>query len=188
MPTPAQKGRAPFHAGSLYDPSPGGFCLGYHGHYSRVGMGGRGPRDLSGPPKHCLSSWEPWCQQLECELCGPQQLLRHGLHSPAFRPHEGHQGATGEADPPGRKGRRWRPTVLSQRDLCWGTRRARQFSCDFGLGIFFSCNLTGDPMDCSRPGSSVHGISQARGLEWGCHLLLHICTTSSLSIHLWMDM
>ena len=24
-----------------------------------------------------------------------------------------------------------------------------------------------DPMDCSSPGSSVHGILQARGLEWG---------------------
>ena len=24
-----------------------------------------------------------------------------------------------------------------------------------------------DPMDCSLPGSSVHGISQARVLEWG---------------------
>ena len=24
-------------------------------------------------------------------------------------------------------------------------------------------------MDCSLPGSSVHGISQARTLEWGCH-------------------
>ena len=23
-----------------------------------------------------------------------------------------------------------------------------------------------DPMDCSPPGSSVHGILQARGLEW----------------------
>ena len=25
----------------------------------------------------------------------------------------------------------------------------------------------GDPMDCSLPGSSVHGIFQARVLEWG---------------------
>ena len=24
-----------------------------------------------------------------------------------------------------------------------------------------------DPMDCSAPGSSVHGILQARALEWG---------------------
>ena len=27
-------------------------------------------------------------------------------------------------------------------------------------------------MDCSLPGSSVHGISQARILEWVCHFLL----------------
>ena len=30
-----------------------------------------------------------------------------------------------------------------------------------------SCPTLSDPMDCSPPGSSVHGIFQARGLEWG---------------------
>ena len=29
-----------------------------------------------------------------------------------------------------------------------------------------SCPTPGDPMDCSLPGSSVHGIFQARELEW----------------------
>ena len=29
-----------------------------------------------------------------------------------------------------------------------------------------SCLTLWDPMDCSSPGSSVHGISQARILEW----------------------
>ena len=29
-----------------------------------------------------------------------------------------------------------------------------------------SCPALCDPMDCSPPGSSVHGISQARILEW----------------------
>ena len=29
-----------------------------------------------------------------------------------------------------------------------------------------SCLTLHDPMDCSLPGSSVHGISQARVLEW----------------------
>ena len=29
-----------------------------------------------------------------------------------------------------------------------------------------------DPMDCSPPGSSVHGISEARITRVGCHLLL----------------
>ena len=30
-----------------------------------------------------------------------------------------------------------------------------------------SCPTLCDPMDCSPPGSSVHGIFQARVLEWG---------------------
>ena len=29
-----------------------------------------------------------------------------------------------------------------------------------------SCLTPSDPMDCSLPGSSVHGIFQARVLEW----------------------
>ena len=30
-----------------------------------------------------------------------------------------------------------------------------------------SCTTLSDPMDCSLPGSPVHGILQARVLEWG---------------------
>ena len=30
-----------------------------------------------------------------------------------------------------------------------------------------SCPTSNDPMDCSPPGSSIHGIFQARVLEWG---------------------
>ena len=30
-----------------------------------------------------------------------------------------------------------------------------------------SCPTLHDPMDCSLPGSSIHGIFQARVLEWG---------------------
>ena len=30
-----------------------------------------------------------------------------------------------------------------------------------------SCPTLSDPMDCSLPDSSVHGIFQARVLEWG---------------------
>ena len=29
------------------------------------------------------------------------------------------------------------------------------------------CPTVSDPMDCSLPGSSIHGIFQARVLEWG---------------------
>ena len=30
-----------------------------------------------------------------------------------------------------------------------------------------SCPIPSDPMDCSPPGSSTHGIFQAKVLEWG---------------------
>ena len=30
-----------------------------------------------------------------------------------------------------------------------------------------SCPIPSDPMDCSPPGTAVHGIFQARELEWG---------------------
>ena len=34
-------------------------------------------------------------------------------------------------------------------------------------GVTESCLTPSDPMDCSPPGSSIHGIFQARVLEWG---------------------
>ena len=46
-----------------------------------------------------------------------------------------------------------------------------------------SCLTLRDPMDCSLPGSSIHGIFQARVLEWGAiafsircliHTILHL--------------
>ena len=33
-----------------------------------------------------------------------------------------------------------------------------------------SCPTLSDPMDCSLPGFSIHGIFQARVLEWGAML------------------
>ena len=36
-----------------------------------------------------------------------------------------------------------------------------------GSEVAQSCPTLSDPMDCSLPGSSVHGIFQARVLEWG---------------------
>ena len=35
------------------------------------------------------------------------------------------------------------------------------------LKVIQSCPTPSDPMDCSLPGSSVHGIFHARVLEWG---------------------
>ena len=43
-----------------------------------------------------------------------------------------------------------------------------------------SCLSLRDPMDCSLPGSSVHGIFQARVLEWGAIAFSFI--TSSLGL------
>ena len=41
------------------------------------------------------------------------------------------------------------------------------------------CATLHDPMDCSLPGSSIHGIFQARVLEWGAiafsDMSLYIC-------------
>ena len=51
-----------------------------------------------------------------------------------------------------------------------------------------------DPMDCSLPGSSIHGIFQARVLEWGAiafsiqglrYLSVYCCFSCSLS-HVWL--
>ena len=47
-----------------------------------------------------------------------------------------------------------------------------------------SCPTLSDPMDCSLPGSSVHGIFQAKVLEWGAiafsrHILIFINYSTS---------
>ena len=44
------------------------------------------------------------------------------------------------------------------------SRLSQKFSCCCSDSQ--SCLTLCDPMDCSLPGSSVHGISQARVLEW----------------------
>ena len=38
--------------------------------------------------------------------------------------------------------------------------------CVLGAKSLQSCLTICDPVDCSPPGSSVHGILQARTLEW----------------------
>ena len=40
-----------------------------------------------------------------------------------------------------------------------------------------SCPTLCDPMDCSLPDSSIHGIFQARVLEWGAIAFSDIHTT-----------
>ena len=58
-----------------------------------------------------------------------------------------------------------------------------------------SCPTLSDPMDCSLPGSSVHGIFQARVLEWGAIAFslgliptkkqIHFSGNSSSPLSLW---
>ena len=50
-----------------------------------------------------------------------------------------------------------------------------------------SCPTLHDPMDCSPPGSSIHGIFQARVLEWGAIAFSVLCLKQpiiSLPTHL----
>ena len=46
---------------------------------------------------------------------------------------------------------------------CTSLRQGGEGACS----VAQSCPTLCDRMDCSRPGSSVHGILQARVLEWG---------------------
>ena len=69
---------------------------------------------------------------------------------------------------------RWQPTRLPRP---WDSPgKNTGVSCHFLLQcmkvksereVAQSCPTLSDPMDCSLPGSSVHGIFQARVLEWG---------------------
>ena len=47
-----------------------------------------------------------------------------------------------------------------------------------------SCLTRSDPIDCSPPGSSIHGIFQARVLEWGAVAFSNIVSLNNLAI-LW---
>ena len=54
-----------------------------------------------------------------------------------------------------------------------------------------SCSTPSDPMDCSLPGSSIHGIFQASVLEWGAiafskkHSQLRIKFNSLVNTNRW---
>ena len=69
---------------------------------------------------------------------------------------------------------RWQPTRLCHP---WDSPgKSTGVGCHFFLQcmkvkseseVAKSCPTPRDPMDCSLPGSSIHGILQARVLEWG---------------------
>ena len=49
-----------------------------------------------------------------------------------------------------------------------------------------SCLTLSDPMDCSPPGSSIHGIFQARVLEWGAIAFSRIYIYKYIYIYLFI--
>ena len=51
--------------------------------------------------------------------------------------------------------------------------------------VTHSCPTHHDPMDCSPPGSSVHGIFQARVLEWGAIGFSQPRIEKSLHLYTW---
>ena len=72
---------------------------------------------------------------------------------------------------------RWKLKELGLKPLIWTTALSSKRTCSvikicsrmFRRWWWFSCSVVSNscnPMDCSPPGSSVHGISQARILEW----------------------
>ena len=50
-----------------------------------------------------------------------------------------------------------------------------------------SCPTLLDPMDCSLPGSSIHGIFQARVLEWGAVALSDLWLLRYMLFHIRQD-
>ena len=59
------------------------------------------------------------------------------------------------------------PRILQARTLEWVAIFFSQSEVKSESEVAQSCPTLSNPMDCSPPGSSVHGISQARVLEWG---------------------
>ena len=59
-------------------------------------------------------------------------------------------------------------TVKKKRDIKGerGVGLIAQLVCACARSVTQSCPILCDPMDCRLPGSSVHGIFQARILEW----------------------
>ena len=48
----------------------------------------------------------------------------------------------------------------------WGTNISHGASSESESEVGQSCLTLSDPVECSLPGSSIHGLLQARILEW----------------------
>ena len=59
-------------------------------------------------------------------------------------------------------------------EVKWLGKRYTQLKVLSESEVTQSCPTLFDPMDCSLPGSSIHGIFQARILEWGANVVLNL--------------
>ena len=50
-----------------------------------------------------------------------------------------------------------------------------------------SCPTLSDPMDCSLPGSSVHGVFQERVLEWGAIAFSNLSDEARANTQTWLE-
>ena len=66
----------------------------------------------------------------------------------------------------------------------WTKGRNKQGSENARVLVSQLCWTPCDPVDCSLPGSSVHGILQARILEWAAIFLQGIFPTQELNLGL----
>ena len=51
-----------------------------------------------------------------------------------------------------------------------------------------SCPTLSDPMDCSLPGSSIHGIFHAKVLDWGAIAAIHGVTKNRTWLRDWTEL
>ena len=122
-----------------------------------VGHDGSGPFSVTA--KIQIFGLVPPLPDLSCHLASPatnMPVLRNSVASDSLGPHG------------------LQPTRLLRP---WGSPgKNTGVGCHFLLQcmkvkseseVAWSCPTLWDPMDCSPPGSSVHGIFQARVLEWG---------------------
>ena len=76
--------------------------------------------------------------------------------------------------------RTWVSWIVGRRFTIWATREVKSNQSESESEVAQSCLTLCDPVDCSPPGSSIHGILQAWILEWVA-LIKGACKRGELS-------
>ena len=76
--------------------------------------------------------------------------------------------------------RTWVSCIVGRLFTVWATREVKSNQSESESEVAQSCPTLCDPVDCSPPGSSIHGILQARILEWVA-LIKGACKRGALS-------